>query len=277
MEEHKMNFVSLKACTAIAMAFFCAESAMAATPVQNGGFETGDFSSWTVLSTPAPDGGSYSGGYAAVIPSVADYQPLQGQYSALLVAKSTAFNSTCDADPWHVNCANPIPFDSAPVGGPTLANSFSASAAGYVGGLIGQDFYANAGDVLSWNWRFLGDGTDTIFALLTDGQTRLGLNLRGDGSGWSYTDQQMQQLNPDGQGWPSTQSFSIPNQGLWTAYFGVGQQADTFFGSGLLLDSVSVQRIAPAVPEPETYAMWGLGSILMLAALRRRRNAAGRS
>jgi hypothetical protein len=274
-----MNLVTARALAAITIGLFCATSEVAATPIENGGFEAGNFSSWTVLSRPAPDGGPYSGAYAAVIPSVDGFEPLEGQYSALLVAKSTGFLTTCDADPWHVNCPSPVNFPSASLGGPTLANSFNASSVGYVGGVIGQDFYADSGDVLSWNWRFLGENVDTIFALITDGETRLGLNLHGDGSGWSYYDREtessvdfryIEQRQPDGSGWPSSESFAIPHEGLWTAYFGVGQQADTFVGSGLLLDSVSVHRVAPPVPEPETYAMWGLGLILILSSRRRR-------
>jgi hypothetical protein len=249
-----------------------------ATQIVNGGFEQPELEGWTVdigqhwrFDQPAP------AAYVAAVGSAEGVPPLHGHLSALIVATSSygigrpGDTITCANDMFNLRyCPYPPPGmpGSVEEGGPALSNPLVTPS--YYAGSIGQDFVGRTGDVLAWEWQPYGslwEGGGHPFAQITDGSYVL--SLLSYGGVWFYEERVNGQWNSLGGGtvddgllWVG-RSFSIPSDGLWTAYFGVVQHSDGYWSGGYQLDNVRLQR----VPEPPMVVLL-LAGLLSLSAAR---------
>jgi hypothetical protein len=224
----------------------------AAGVVTNGDFESGSLSGWYSMGTFYP-------GQTAIVSGTSGsvgYYPMGGSYSALIVAVSNAPVPpySCLNDRWNLACPQPLPFAaSGSLTPPTYTNWSGINVGGTAflrGAYIGQDVSVLAGETLTWNWIPGGEaavngGVDSARFFASNGFTEVFI-------------QQSQNL----------QSFTFPSAGLWSIYFGLGQNEDPRIYSTLELDSI---KITP-VPEPATLGMFALGAAATLWAGRRKQS-----
>ena len=255
--------------------------------ITNGRFESGSLSGWTVFNTEPfsfPEN-PLAPGYSAAVGASSGYAPLQGSHSALLIAISY-FNLIdhglpCADDIWNALPLNgctfpPISDPNTPAGGPALTNAFiDPLVGGHEGALIGQDFSARAGDRLSWEWELLRQrDSDPLFAMITNGITLVSLNVSSGGGSLiscplDFVDPcSVSPVAPFDTPGPRSASLTVPQDGVWTAYFGVNQQDDNWFWTGMELDNVRLRR---GVPEPSAIALLIIGLAGFAFAGRRKR------
>ncbi|WP_013630488.1 PEP-CTERM sorting domain-containing protein [Rubinisphaera brasiliensis] len=203
--------------------------------ISNGGFESPLAGDWTVVGTAS----------SALL---AGATPTEGsQY---------AFLNTIGGDPSVAAIEN------------TLGLTPGTLTGAQGGAAIYQDVTLNAGETLSFDWRFLSELSDN--------------SLANDFAFWSLTPNGIPggytQLadtfdvgaDPVGTFDYSTSDFSpaasslIASDGTYRLGFGVmnyGNNLDAF-PSGLLIDNISISGSSPAaVPEPGTLAMLGISTL----------------
>lgn len=262
----------------LAAAFFLATypTSGVAAPVLNGRFETGDLSSWT-----------FEGSSATVVDSSFGIDPIQGDYSALLVARD-GWGCRVD-DPWGISCSPPVSMPGPGVEGPSLSNEFPTSIDFFLAGLqpdrpsfqLGQDIDFKAGERLTLDWRFLsndircpgGPGfADNAGVFLTNGETLVGVNAGTNQSGPPCESA----LAPSSTGFKYVASLkpvsiTLPSAGLWTVFISVFHgPEDNLVSSGLMVDNIKIER---RVPEPTSLGVVG-AALAGLAATRKRRRMA---
>ncbi|WP_107667773.1 PEP-CTERM sorting domain-containing protein [Cyanothece sp. BG0011] len=201
-----------------------------AAAIENGSFETGDFTGWQTIGQTSVD----TSGFGVT--------PTDGTYQAVL--------ETCHIDALSQACDDGIPLSNA-----TELENFlnlsenTLSDLGVTeGSAIKQDIFINAGQVLSFSWNFL---TDEFFP--TDDYNDFGfftlsnnLTVLADTHDATNLNFFSRLLNETGYF-----SHTITQTGTYTLGFGVVdvdlfEGFDTGVNSALLVDNVNV------VPEPLT-------------------------
>jgi hypothetical protein len=237
----------------------------------NSGFETGDFTGWSTI------------GDASVRDVTSGINPIQGIYSAIINVE--------DGEPPLTPLPNPISGND-PISGNNevsldLIDSFlglpSGSSEGlkiiagpsafgdYAGSAIKQTITASAGQIISFDYKFLTSENpdeaffnDFAFFSLVDS---------GGGFITSYlADTFTKPLNTSGSAYYNLESdllnfsYIIPSSGTYTLGFAVVDVEDLDQHSGLLVDNISSVPIPPA--------LWLFGSgLLGLAGMARRKKA----
>lgn len=244
-----MKFTSLFR-TAAALAIFISAAGLSRGQVINGGFETGNFTGWTLSS----------GAQASVVGSVTDYpvdpwtltddltnpysvNPYAGRFMARLVAgttKLTRVESFLNLGAGALSNATNNPF------------GLSDAAA------IQQDVWLSAGLTINVGWNFLAVDTAGIddFAFLS---------LSGAGHSWVNILSSVDSVGAGmGTGWRNAQ-ITVGESGLYRLGLGVANFGDDTVSSILYADAIS------AVPEPSTYGIFATFSCICAMAVRRRR------
>ena len=230
----------------------------AASQIQNGDFEAGNFGGWKLFQYGA-----------ALTPTTSDWPPISGNYSALVLALSglNIFPSglQCKDDVWNVNCPEPLfryTGDGTPLTYPYFValplDPLELSVLPRGGGAIGQDVVVSAGDVLSWDWRCVDQLPEcAYFPPFPQGDV-----------GWFFArNATVAYTMVTAVKQVQSASFVFPQPGLWSVYFGVAQGYNDSFGwSALQLDNVVMRE----VPEPGTVVILSLG-LAGLAFTRRRK------
>ena len=170
----------------------CSIVSAGASGITNGTFEGGTLNGWTVFkfdrwvefthTTPELQG------YAAAVGAIPPFLPLVGSYSAVLAATDYRPVATCPVyGLFYTACPSypPTGLPSTAIGGSPLAQPPYITSS-YNGAYIGQDFTAAAGDLLTWTWKWGGDGMDMMFAWLTNGT--MGFYLEGRAFGEFYAE-----------------------------------------------------------------------------------------
>jgi hypothetical protein len=203
----------------------------------NGGFETGDFTEWTIIGNTTIETAEFGSG------------PTEGTYEAL-VTNSSGSIAVPDLETFlglELGSLN------------DLGNGIT-----YNGSAIKQTFTANAGDVLTLDWNFLKkEEPDPIFNdfafVSLNSLSTLASPLESSLVPFSNLEKQF-----DRQTKFQNFSFRIPNTGTYTLGLGVANVTDTSGDSGLLVDNVSLEPI----PEPSsvlgTLTLGALGAGLLL-------------
>jgi hypothetical protein len=203
----------------------------------NGGFETGDFTEWTIIGNTTIETAEFGSG------------PTEGTYAAL-VTNSSGSIAVPDLETFlglELGSLN------------DLGNGIT-----YNGSVIKQTFTANAGDILTFDWNFLKkEEPDPIFNdfafVSVNSLSTLASPLKSSLVPFSNVDQQFDQQTKF-----QSSSFTIPNTGTYTLGLGVANVTDTTGDSGLLVDNVSLKPI----PEPSsvlgTLTLGALGAGLLL-------------
>jgi hypothetical protein len=208
--------------------------------INNGDFETGTVSGWTVA------------GSAAAKTSAIGVTPPAGTYMGYI---ETTGNFTALA---------PAVIGSLGVPGSQISAFGTGAPTNGTG--MSQSVTVAAGDQLTFDWNFVTDelNEDPIyndFAFFTISGSAYLLASR---NGSTY-DTASPPPGFDGQTDWAIQTYTFPAAGTYTVGFGVFNVGDAGHNSALLLDSI-------AVPEPATVALLPLG---IIALLRRRRTNQG--
>ena len=257
-----------------------------AAPV-NGDFESGTTSGWNVYWSTNAGGGPLV--YAAVIGASTVFPPLSGNYSALISTVSYfptgSFGTSCANDLFNPTYCPPYPptgVPSAPVGGPPVSHPvppyLPPPDRGF--GYLAQDIVGSAGQRVEWDWmrHTLADDADSMFYALTDGSHFVLYQSRGQdanyvegikvGSGPTLWLAQNFGLAPIQEGQLVHESFVLPNDGVWSLYLGVLQNADAWWSAPIQIDNV---RLTSTVREPGTLGLVALGVLLAGSSRRRKR------
>jgi hypothetical protein len=242
----------LLAAGALALGVTFARPAQAA--LSNGGFETGDLTSWSSI------------GNASVQDSTYGVVPPEGKFQGLLTTGDSSLSNGA--------------------GGPAVLASqldtFLGLAAGTLEGMGGgatngsamkQTFSATAGDVISFKWDFLtrdSGGLDFGFFMLQPqipAPTILATSSNAVNPSLTVFSNET--------GYQTTGPIVIGVTGTYTISFGVVNTGDTLFNSGLLVDAVtqngSTGPINGGVTVPLPAAAYVAPLGLLLAAMASKR------
>jgi|SoiMethySBSTD1v2_1073268.scaffolds.fasta_scaffold133270_1 PEP-CTERM motif-containing protein len=136
---------------------------------------------------------------------------------------------------------------------------------------IKQTFIANTDILLSFTWKCLTDEGTLEFGTVCE-------DSPGFEKPFYVIDGVANILNPSGAASVSPTPFRFESRyetttlllaaGTHTIGFGVGDVADTWFNTGLLVDDISFR----AVPEPATWLLFGIGLIVLAAVIKFRRS-----
>ncbi|VEP13326.1 conserved exported hypothetical protein [Hyella patelloides LEGE 07179] len=218
--------------------------------VFNGGFETGDFTSWDTI------------GKTTIQTSALGSGPTEGNYQALVLNSPSFFsttNSPSVPDSEIETFLNLTPGTLDALSSPNEATEGSA---------IKQTFTAQAGDIVSFDWNFLTfdetpNSTNNDFAFVSLNSTEVLADTF-----FNFIDSQTPFRDETGF---NKFSFKITASGNYTLGVGVLDVGDTDNDSGLLIDNVSVE--ANSVPEPAS--LLGLLAVgtLSATALKRKKSS----
>ena len=209
--------------SAAAAALSACLSAAPALALSNGSFETGDFSSWTVVGDAAVvTAGTYGdNGYSVT--------PTDGRYMALMTTGAVDLGTL----------------------GAALGNDLAtAYPDGYSGSAIYQDVTVTAGTQLTFDWNFIANDympyndTAILTAFVIDINANQIISLSDVSSVGDYGT----------TGW-QTWSEAANISGTYRIGFAVFNQGDDILNSQLFVDNVQFG----AVPEPSTWAMLLVG------------------
>lgn len=213
-----------------------------AVSISNGGFETGDFTSWSTAGNTSVQDSTFGSG------------PVEGTYDALL----TTGSDPDFGDP-SVSASDLETFLGLSSGSLDGLGNGTATE----GSAIKQTFSANAGDVLSFDWNFLSTESDSeepfndfAFVYLVSLSTLTSVS--------SATFVSSQSILFSQETGFKTFSITIPADGTYTLGLGVVDVEDNQVDSGLLVDKVTLS------PEPGTLLLIGSG-LIGLGFLNRRK------
>ncbi|MEL7038578.1 MAG: hypothetical protein AAFO04_23635 [Cyanobacteria bacterium J06592_8] len=207
--------------------------------LNNGGFETGNFSDWRRI------------GNTTIETAALGTSPTEGIFQALLsTGGATVPDSSVEA------------FLGLDLGSlDTLSGQDLTS-----GSAIQQAFTANAGDLLTFDWNFLTDeNTPTFFNDLAFVSIS-SLSTLADTTFPTFVSS-LTPFNEETGFQPF--SFTVPSNGTYTLGIGVVDAVDTVVDSGLLIDNVALKRVT--VPEPTSiFSLISLGVFSISAMLKRK-------
>jgi hypothetical protein len=210
----------------------------------NGGFETADFTGWSVA------------GDALVVTSAIGVTPPEGTFQAFLTTASENGDANNFSGSDAVPAADLEAFLELPAG--TIASGFEGSA-------IRQEFAADAGDVLTFRYKFLtteGTRNDFAFVSLADFGALADTQAADLVASAVVLDPIFGEPTRE-TGW-RTFSHTFATAGTFTLGIGVADVGDEFTPSALLVDDARVLSGA-IIPEPPTFALLGTG--IVVAAL----------
>jgi hypothetical protein len=248
-----------KLCVAFAAfaALGVASAPSAHAGIVNGGFESGDLTSWSSI------------GNASVQDATYGVTPAQGTFQALLTTGDSSLSN--GAGGTAVGAASLDTFLGLSAG--TLEGMGNGGATN--GSAIKQTFTASAGDKIAFKWDFLtndSQGFDFAFFTLTPqaGVTQLADSNSGL-LGPSVT------VFSHETGYQSTGPITIGVSGTYTIGFGVVNTADTSFNSGVLVDLVTQNGSTggngggggSSVPLPAAVFVAPLGAFIARSASKR--------
>jgi hypothetical protein len=227
------------------LASWCLIGPAARASLVNGGFEAGDFTGWSVA------------GDALVATSAIGVAPPGGAFQAFLTTASDLGDSNTFSGSDAVPAADLEAF---------LGLSAGTIASGFEGSAIRQTFAADAGEVLTFRYKFLTtEGTRNDFAFVT--LTDYGILADTQAPDLVASAVVLDPVFGDPTretGW-RTFSHTFAAAGTYALGIGVADAVDEFIPSGLLVDDARLQ----AIPEPTSIVLLGTG--IVCAAFRPRR------
>lgn len=211
--------------------------------INNGGFESSDFTGWSTIGVTSIETVAYGTG------------PTEGTYQALVTADeslSLVLGSTIE----------------------TFLGLMAGTLEGLItddvttGSAIKQTITAGAGDMLTFDWNFLTDEVeagkseeqagdvvpDFAFVSIVSGTSE----ILADAVSSTFVSSSTSFFDETGF---STFSYMFPTSGTFTLGFGVMHVGDEDVDSALLIDNI--------IPEPATVALLGLGSLVLIRRKRR--------
>jgi hypothetical protein len=223
----------------------------------NGNFEIG-LTGWTVA------------GDVSTVDSSFGVDPPQGHLQVLMTSAPDRSGATSFEHPQSYSKTDSVGtlgvflfFDSPFVPGNPLGRFFEWSR-------IKQTFIANTDILLSFTWKCLTD--EGSFSLLSSGCVVSAAEKPFyvlDGVANFLTSSNPASLSPTPflSETPYETTTLLLAAGTHTIGFGVGDFADAWFNTGLLVDDISFR----AVPEPPAWLLSGLGLICLAGAVRKQR------
>ena len=264
-----MNFLKLKS-FAIGLALLVVVPQLqTAAALTNGGFESGDFTSWSTIGDTSIQDATFGSG------------PTEGTYDALIT----------NIDP-NAPLLPKQPFSGEEAVDVVDLEIFLGLNPGDLSGLVDdgtptkgsaikQTFTANAGDEITFDWNFLTD--ETVAADETFGAFNDFAFVVIDGTVSMLADVDSSTFGPSGTPFDGETGFngftsSALTGGSHTLGIGVVHldEDDTFdveYASGLLLDDISIPAFndTSTVPEPGSVALFGTGLLGLIGYGWRRR------
>lgn len=233
-------------CIFVSTAFASLVSTIAVADPVNRGFETGNLTGWA-STIDGPNGTAVAPSPTIAMASIGSpYSPIEGAFSALIVAMSNATPGgpygDCNVDVWNYSCRPPLPFVSSGGSLPTYSLKPFGGAIGAWSTDLAQDITVEAGQKLQWDWQLFGEAACN--------STSQGTRYCVD-NGWFFATNGMdtKYLFAPSTGIVSRGYIDFQSSGTWSIYFGVGQTEDRSAYSALMLDNVHL------VPTPGTLSL----------------------
>lgn len=202
--------------------------------VLNGGFETGDLTSWTVLGTAEASSGN-------------DYPPQVNPFGGTFAARITSGALAVDDLEIALGLA------------PGDLESVAESGSPTVGSVIVQTgVTVIAGQVLTFRWNYLSEESEEF-----NDYSFFGFALSGGASQVFRLSSaaELPALEPEDDyktsGW-QTVTFQFTQSGTYALFFGSLDVDDELFPSDLWIDNVGLNG-ETAIPEPSALLLSGLG------------------
>jgi len=231
--------------------------ASAPAMITNGSFEQGDFTGW------------FRGGDRSIQDASFGVTPPDGSNQVLLTTINDGVNNALEPDSFSGNSAFPerfledfleLPrgtFDAlSPSGDPATETS-----------VVGQDFTAQAGSLLRFEWNFLTDETEidpsfddfaAVYVEETNTNTQVSLSVLVNVAAASFQPSATPFASETGYQTTEIQlpTTGVPVNGNYTFAVAVFDVEDQLVPSALVVDNV---QLPPPVPEADTALLVGLG------------------